>query len=130
MPTIKYPTVDELIELNKIVLKEIRVKKADTYKLLSGPALEKIIDKVKKEGEDIYEKAAILLMEITTKHPFASGVRRTAYAAAIAFLRTNGKKVNVTGDPQILQGIREGFYTRDEVTKWLRGHEIRAFKRT
>ena len=40
-------------------------------------------------------------------------------------------KININNDKivNILQGIREGFYTSDEISKWLRGEDIHEFKR-
>ena len=57
------------------------------------------------------------------------GIRRTAIAAAISFLRLNGERVNTAYDPKVLQGIREGFYTKEEIKSWLKCNEIRKFTR-
>jgi hypothetical protein len=57
------------------------------------------------------------------------GVRRTAYAAPISFLRINGERPNVSDDPRILTGIRERFYTKDEIKSWLKGDAVRPFAR-
>jgi prophage maintenance system killer protein len=62
-------------------------------------------------------------------HPFDSGNRRTAFAAAMTLLRLNGEHPKVVHDAKVLQGIREGFYTNGEVKKWLKGYGIRAFNR-
>ncbi len=82
-----YPSVDELIETNKRVLKEIRVKKADRHRVLSRARLEAALRNAKAREGDVYGKAAILLTELVKGHAFASGVRRTAYVATISFLR-------------------------------------------
>ncbi len=124
-----YLTVQQLAEINKTVLQEIKVKKADSHKVLNSAALEETVEKVKTEGSDIHEKAAVLLIELTRRHPFASGVRRTAYAAARLFLEANGEFVHVKYDPNVMQGVRERFYTKEEIMNWLKGHEIRKFKR-
>jgi len=73
-----YLTARQLSEVIKTVLREIRVKKADSHKVLNSVALDEIVYRVKTEGSDIHEKASILLIELTRRHPFASGVRRTA----------------------------------------------------
>ncbi len=124
-----YPSVDELIETNKRVLREIRVKKADRHRVLSRASLEAAFQSAKAEEGDVYDKAAILLTEMVRGHAFASGVRRTAYVVTISFLRTNGERPRVIHDPKILAGIREGFYTLGEVKDWLRGNAIRKFAR-
>ena len=129
MAELAYPSVAELIETNRKVLKEIRAKRADQHRVLSRPKLAQAIQKARDEKGDVYDKAAVLLIELVRGHAFASGVRRTAYAATIAFLRTNGEFPRVTHDPKILTGIRERFYTMDEVKGWLRGNAIRPFAR-
>ncbi len=124
-----YPTVEELIETNKRVLREIRVKKADRHHVLSKASLEGALQRTKAERGDIYDKAAVLLTGLVSGRAFASGVRRTAYVATISFLRTNGEHPRVVHEPRILTGIREGFYTLDEIKDWLRGNAVRKFAR-
>lgn len=127
----RYPTVEQLIEINKQVLIEIKVRKADRSALLLGgkKILENIIKDVKKEKGNVYDKAVVLLRELIQRHPFESGNRRTALVTTAAFLKANNKKIKVVHDVNILQGIREGFYKEAEIKKWLRGGRIRAFKR-
>lgn len=129
MSDVDYPTIDELIELNRRVLGEIRVKKADRHRVLSRSGLEHLLGRVKEQEGDIYDKAVTLLIGLVRAHSFASGNRRTAYLAAMSFLEMNGKGANVAHDPRVLQGIREEFYTRDEIKAWLKGHEIKEFRR-
>jgi hypothetical protein len=51
-----YPSVDELIETNLRVLKEIRAKRADQHRVLSRPKLERALQKVKDEKGDVYDR--------------------------------------------------------------------------
>ena len=129
MPLVLYPSVDEIIETNRRVLREIRVKKADRYKVLSRRKIEAALQKMSEETGDIYDKAAVLLTELVHGHAFASGVRRTAFAATISFLRVNGESPGIPHDPEVLRGIREAFYTQQEIKEWLKGNEIRKFSR-
>ncbi len=115
MARVKYPTVDELIELNRRVLGEIRVKKADRHRVLSRVGLDNLLRRVREQEGDTYEKAATLLIGLVRTHHFASGNRRTAYLGARGFLEMNGETATVVHDPSVLQGIREEFYTRDEI---------------
>lgn len=128
---IKYPSVNDIIEINKKVLQEIKVKKADRSALMhSGKEIiETTIKDMKNKRGDIFDKAVILLKSIIQRHPFESGNRRTAFVATTTFLEVNGKKLNIMHDINILQGIREGYYTDNEIRKWLKGGKIRAFKR-
>ena len=129
---VKYPTVELLILTNKRVIEETKVTKAEKHGLLvDKKILENIIKETKETKGDIYKKAAILLVWLVQKHPFESGNRRTAFLATVNFLEVNKTKVNINNDKivNILQGIREGFYTSDEISKWLRGEDIHEFKR-
>lgn len=129
MSTVRYLTVDEIIEVNQRVLKEVRVKKADSHRVASHTKLEDVIRNVQGEKGDVYRKASALLIQLTKAHAFDSGNRRTAYAAAKLFLEANGKELNIKVEPKVLTGIREGFYETREVVEWLKGHGIRPFVR-
>ncbi|HYW83306.1 MAG TPA: Fic family protein [Spirochaetia bacterium] len=129
MARVIYPSADELIETNQRVLEQIQAKRADRHAVLSRKKLEDAIDKAKSEEGDLYDKASVLLIELVTGHAFASGVRRTAYAVTISFLRVNGERPSVSHDPKVLTGIRERFYTKAEVKAWLKGNAIRSFTR-
>jgi len=129
MSDVIYPTIDELVELNRRVLGEIRVKKADRHQVLSRSGLEHLMRLVEEQAGGVYEKSVTLLTVLVRTHPFASGNRRTAYLATMSFLRINGRTATVQHDPRVLQGIREEFYTRDEIKAWLKGYEIKEFRR-
>ena len=44
-------------------------------------------------------------------------------------MEMNGKRMKVDHDPNVLLGIREGFYTAKEVKCWLKGIAIKKFTR-
>lgn len=118
-----------MIELNKRVLRLISVKRADRHLVLSVPRLQVAIGRAKAKKGDVYDKAAIVLSELVRGHAFASGVRRTAFVATMTFLAANGEHPGVVHNPNVLTGIREGFYTLDEIKDWLKGNAIREFIR-
>ena len=126
---IKYLTLEELIESNRKVLEEIKVRKADRHEILSKTSLAKILDTVDKLPGDLYDQATTLLIELIRSHCFASGNKRTAYAATHLFLKVNGEQLKTIQNPRILIGIREGFYNRNEIKDWLKGNAIREFTR-
>lgn len=128
---ILYPSIEDIIEINKRVLQEIKVKKADRSRLmLSGrQILESMFRDVEANEGDVFDKAVILLKGIIQRHPFESGNRRTAISVTSSFLENNGEKLNITRDVNILQGMRENYYTHDEIKEWLKGGKIREFKR-
>ena len=125
----KYLTSEEILAINKEALKSIKVKKADSFKVLSYRKIHQALERVEKEAGYVHDKAVILLKELIQEHPFASGNRRTAMLATIRFLRMNGIEPDVKEDARILQGIRENYYSATEVKAWLKGGEIREFKR-
>jgi len=129
---IKYPTIDDLIFINKRIIETTKVTKAEKHGLLANvKVLENIIKEVEKTKGSIYNKATVLLTELVQKHPFESGNRRTAFIATLDFLEVNKVKVNLnTGKVEnILRGTREGFYNLKEISNWLKGGDIREFKR-
>ncbi len=127
---IEYLTAEKVIEINKLVLIEIRVKKKDAPKLLSKLKLEEVLTKCENEEGSLAQKAAILLEGLTKAHAFASGNRRTAFVAAKAFVDANKGEFGIADDPEnakALQGIREGFYTKEEIIGWIEHGKIREF---
>lgn len=125
----EYLNALQLVEINKRVLQETRARKADSHRVASRTKLEAIIAEVRALDGDAFAKAACLLTGLTKRHAFDSGNRRTAYAAAKLFLEANGKTTEVEHDPRVLTGIREGFYSTEEVVEWLKGNGIREFRR-
>jgi prophage maintenance system killer protein len=110
----------------------IKVKKADKAEILNRYAIEKAIDDCKSLDADIYGKAVLLLKGLIQKHPFASGNRRTAFIATKDFLLSNNQKFEIQDNPgqaRVMQGIRENYYTDEEVKEWIKNGKIRKFER-
>lgn len=128
---VEYPTEEQIIDLNKKVLKTIKDKKADRHRLLSKAKITRALKATKNMKGDIYDKAAVMLYELLQfkGHAFESGNRRTAYLTTKIFLEANGKTMEASHDERVLQGIREGFYSMSEIKEWLMGNEIRPFNR-
>lgn len=124
-----YLTDDEVIAINKEVLASIKVKKADSFKVLSHSKLNKVLERITKAPGDAYDKAVALLKGLIQEHAFASGNRRTAMVATIRFLRMNDETPSVKNDAKILQGVRESYYSDSEIKQWLKGGDMREFKR-
>ena len=129
---VRYPTVERIIEFNHFALAFIKVKKADKPVVLSSAKLLEIVEECQIVSGDIYDKAVILLKGIVKKHPFASGNRRTAFLVMIDFLWDNGAICSLKDDPEnarVMLGIREDFYTVEEIKEWIKNGKIRPFKR-
>ena len=128
MTRIEYLSTEQLVEINKRVLKNIRVKRADSHRVANRKKLDSVVDEVRALDGGAYEKAACLLIGLTKKHDFDSGNRRTAYAATELFLEANDETLKAEPDPTVLTGIREGFYRTEEVVEWLKGNGIQEFR--
>lgn len=132
MRNIICPTLEKIIEYNLLLLDIIKAKKADKSELLSYSKLKQVIEECKNLKGDIYDKAVVLLKGLIQKHPFASGNRRTAFIVTKEFLLKNKAKMGVKDDPKqakIVVGIREGFYSDNEIKEWLKKGDIHEFKR-
>lgn len=132
MNNLIYPTKDKIIEFNFLVLNLIKVKKVDTAEVLSPFKISKTIDDCKSYEGDLYDKGAVLMREIVKGHAFASGNRRTAFITTKYFIKENNGKFKIKDDPdyaRVMVGIRENYYSHDEIKNWIKNGRIRPFKR-
>ncbi len=127
-----YPSAEKIIEYNFLVLKLIKVKKADEAKVLSKTRIMEVLEECEDADGDIYDKAVCLLKGLIQKHPFASGNRRTAFLVVKDFLLANHANFHIKDDPhyaKVMLGIRENFYGTEEIKEWIKNGKIREFKR-
>jgi prophage maintenance system killer protein len=132
MSEIIYPTPERIVEYNILALALIQVKKADNPQVLSMPAIREIISKCEELDGNVYDKATVLLKGIVQRHPFASGNRRTAFIVTKDFILRNKSKFNIDDNPslaRVMQGVRENYYSDNELKEWLRHGKIREFTR-
>ena len=52
----RYLTADEIVDINRNVLKEIKVKKADSHRVASRQKIENALQKVQDEERDVHWK--------------------------------------------------------------------------
>ena len=129
---IKHLSAQEIIEFNILSIDLIKSKKADKSEILSYQKIREIVSGCEELDADIYGKAAYILKSIIKKHAFASGNRRTAFIATKHFVLTNGGEFRITDEPEyakIMTGIRENYYTDDEIINWIKDGSIRKFER-
>ncbi len=122
MPDIRYPTADDVIEANKIVIKETRSTKAEKYQILLPPeALETALTTFEIKGGNILQRSAHLLYELNRVHCFASANKRTSFVVASAFLLINTCKYPVkrSEDVRFMIDVREGRKSVKDIGKWL-----------
>ncbi|MFT4249958.1 MAG: Fic family protein [Candidatus Woesearchaeota archaeon] len=80
----------------------------------------------------MYAKAAVLLRELVCAHAFASGNRRTAFITVMNFVLQNKQTFNISDTPsnaRVLTGIREKYYSDEEIRDWIQHGKIREFTR-
>jgi death-on-curing protein len=76
--------------------------------------------------ETIFEMAAAYLYGICRNHPFVDGNKRTATAAALAFLRMNEIRVHASEDDfyDLVIGVAEGRVSKAAVTVFLEKNSV------
>ena len=132
MVGIAYPTVDEIQYYNTIAIEMFRKSKQDRAKTISLSYIQKAIDKVKMNPGDIYDKAALLLYELTRIHAFESGNKRTAFLTTKKFVLKNEGKFNIPdtiNNVKVMIGIRENYYSQNEIKEWIMNGKVKKFER-
>ncbi|HEU4406225.1 MAG TPA: type II toxin-antitoxin system death-on-curing family toxin [Polyangiaceae bacterium] len=83
-------------------------------------------------GQDAYptlaEKAAVYLHGIAKAHAFQDGNKRTALAAALAFLQANGYSVNATDQElqELTEAVTKDSKSRDDAMRFFEDHMQRV----
>lgn len=132
MDDITYPTPEKIVEYNLLALELIKVKKADRPKVMSMAKIREVIEHCHQKEGGVYDKAVVLLKGLIQKHPFASGNRRTAFIAVKDFILTNNSHFGIKDEPHFaraLQGIRESYYSDEEIKEWMKHGKIKEFRR-
>jgi len=127
-----YPTVEEIQYNNTIAIEMFRRSKHDQAKTIHVSFIQKVIDAVTSNPRDLYEKAALMLLELTRIHAFESGNKRTAFLTTKKFVITNGGQFRIPdkeSNVKIMIGIRENYYTLKEIKEWVKHGKIKAFRR-
>ena len=73
---------------------------------------------------DLFSKAAALMQSLAQNHPFLDGNKRTALAAALAFLWLNDREIEAGGDEltELVLGVAAGRVSKAEVAVFLKSH--------
>ena len=87
----EYLIVEEIIQIHDKLIEKFGGEKG----IVDKDLLDFIVNKVQSSKTDIYHKAAMLLYEIITTHPFVDGNKRTAFEAAETLLWKNGKSLRI-----------------------------------
>ena len=95
----------------------------------SEAEIEFVVFKV-ENTRGIDRKAAMFLMEIARRHPFADGNKRTAFESMLTFLEINGKKLEV-GDTSRFNVVVWSVKPKtsiEEIVTWIANHTRRNGK--
>ena len=132
MDLLNYPSVEEIQYYNTIAIEMFRKSKHDEAKIISFSYIEKAIEKVKNKHGNLYDKAALMLYELTRIHAFESGNKRTAFLTTKKFVIKNEGKFNIpdsTHNVKVMIGIRENYYSLNEIKEWIKNGKIKEFRR-
>lgn len=89
---------------------------------LLDSALNRPLNKFTYEEPDLFDLAAAYAYGIAANHPFVDGNKRTAYVAALTFLRLNGYRIEASATEKYETFIRlaAGDLGEDELALWFR----------
>ncbi len=132
MQLLNYPTVEEIQYYNTIAIEMFRKNKHDEAKTITVSYIKKAIEKVKNKQGNLYDKAAVLIYELTRVHAFESGNKRTAFLTTKKYVIKNEGKFNIpdsTDNVKVMIGIRENYYSLTEIKEWIKNGKIKEFRR-
>jgi prophage maintenance system killer protein len=136
-----YPTKEFIVALNELVLRAYPEKKADRHKIIKGGGLDFFLSRIEKQKFNEWTLALYLFRGLIQGHYFDSGNRRTAYFVLFVYFVSNDIKCYVTQHMEdnpnpflklgknMMTGIRENFYSDEEIIQWFKIGEIRKFIR-
>ena len=126
MPTTKYPTLEEALELHRALL-EIFGGSAGVRDL---GALESALFRPQTGYYDtLASQAAALMQSLAMNHPFVDGNKRVAFALSVIFLRMNGFRLVVSADDAerfVIEDLIGAHATLEKISGWLTKHLRRA----
>lgn len=73
-----------------------------------------------------------MLCELTQIHAFESGNKRTAFLTTKKFILENKGKFTIpdtASNVKVMIGVREKYYTYDELKEWIKYGKIKRFER-
>jgi death-on-curing protein len=124
----RYLTLDEVIELQRLVLEQ----SGGGPGILDQGLLESAVDQpaMSFAGQELYpalaDKAAALCFSIVMNHPFTDANKRVGHAAMEVFLFLNGFQLNAPVDEQeqIILSLAASRLSREEFSAWVTAHIV------
>jgi death-on-curing protein len=123
---IRYLTLDEVLELHRLVLQQ----SGGLGGVRDPGGLDSALAQPQMTfgGQELYptvaEKAAALGFSLVCNHPFMDGNKRVGHAAMETFLVLNGWELNAGVDEQeaVILGLAAGTMEREAFTAWVQSH--------
>lgn len=115
--SIHYLEAKDIIKMNVIQIKKYSPNEPLGVK--DANALEMCVGQLRASafGEEvylsIYEKAAILLIQLIKKHPFHNANKRTAFLATFVFLKINGQLLAIDQKDAVNLAVYIATYDKD-----------------
>jgi death-on-curing protein len=123
---IRYLTLEEVLELHRLVLEQSGG--LDGVRDLGGLESALAQPQMTFGGQDLYpslaEKAAALGFSLVCNHPFVDGNKRIGHAAMETFLVLHGWELasGVDEQEQVILRLAAGGMKREEFLEWVRSH--------
>lgn len=122
MMTTKYPTVEEALELHRVLIERF----GGTEGIRDAGALESALYRPQTGYYDTLAlEAAALMQSVAMNHAFIDGNKRVAFALTAVFLRMNGYRLVVTADHAeafVIERLISQHATLEEIAQWLTEH--------
>jgi death-on-curing protein len=122
MATTKFPTLEEALELHRVLLERF----GGSSGVRDFGALESALFRPQTGYYDtLAMQAAALMQSLAMNHPFVDGNKRVAFALTAIFLRMNGFRLVASADDAerfVISDVIKAHATLDQVATWLTAH--------
>ena len=126
MATTRFPTLEEALELHRVLLHRF----GGSAGLRDPGALESALFRPQTGSYATMALQAAALMQSLAMHcPFVDGNKRVAFALTAVFLRMNGYRLVVAADEAerfVIDELIEDHAALERITTWLSAHLRRA----
>ena len=119
MATTRFPTLEEALELHRVLLDRF----GGSAGIRDAGALESALFRPQTGSyATMALQAAALMQSLSMHHPFVDGNKRVAFALTAVFLRMNGYRVVVSADAAehfVVDELIEDHATLERISTWL-----------
>jgi len=119
MATTRYPTLEETLELHRVLIERF----GGTSGVRDRGALESALFRPQTGYyETLAAQAGALMQSLAVNHPFVDGNKRVAFALTAVFLRMNGFRLVASADDAeafVIERLIGAHATLEEIAHWL-----------